>query len=530
MRIGLIIVLAMLSTVSSMRNGFAYDDIPIIMENDSLHSPRNPLSWLGESYWPLARGGANYRPWTLLAFNFQWLIGGGSPWVFHLVSCILAVVIAVGVYTLARRWLSPMAALIAGAVFAVHPVHVEATGNVVGQAELWMTLAVVAALVFWTSAASLGPHAAGIRVTVLLCFLIAATAKEQGFLLPGFLLLAAVISGQKSGPSHDVDELRKILPILGGVGVALVILRSQVVDGSGAGPVVHGIRGLDLLERLPVVLSIIPEVIRLLIWPQRLAAEYGVPALAGSTGWTPAAFLGLLSLVIIALISVLGWRRAPLIVIGILWSALAWFPVSNLLVPTGILLAERTLYLPTIGVALALGATIDAVAETWKRRILVVCCAVAVLLGVLRSNSRQAVWRDNATLFRQTVRDQPRAYRSHALLATVHGAEGRPEEAIESYRRAVALYGGDPWLLEDYAHGLRQLDRCGEAIPLLDLALQLEADRPVASVIRLECLMVIGSWDRAEALARALPAGEEQQRALSRITAGRESRSAPVVK
>ncbi|MDX2207650.1 MAG: tetratricopeptide repeat protein [Gemmatimonadales bacterium] len=521
MGIGLIILLATLSTVASMGNGFAYDDIPVILENDSLHSLRNPLSWLGESYWPLARGGANYRPWTVLAFNLQWLIGGGAPWVFHLVNCILAVVIAVGVYILARRWLSPMAALIAGAVFAVHPVHVEATGNVVGQAELWMTMAVVAALIIWTRPASSGPHAAGARVAVLLCFLIAATAKEQGFLLPGFLLLAAWLSGRRNDSSHDIGELRKVLPSLGVAGVALVFLRSLVVDGSGAGPVVHGIRGLDLLERIPVVLSIIPEVIRLLIWPQHLAAEYGVPALGGSTGWTPSAFLGLLSVMALVLIGILSWRRAPLIGIGILWVALAWFPVSNLLVPTGILLAERTLYLPTVGLALALGATIDAMAVVWPRRIFVLCCAVAVVLGTSRSNSRQAVWRDNATLFRQTVRDQPGAYRSHALLATVHRAEGHPEQAIEAYRRANALYGGDVELLEDYARALRQLDRCHEAIPLFDRALQLDADRPVASVTRLECLIVIGSWDRAEALAGALPAGEERQRAMARISAGR---------
>ena len=51
--------------------------------------------------------------------------------------------------------------------------------------------------------------------------------------------------------------------------------------------------------------------------------------------------------------------RRPLVAIA--WVAIAFLPASNLLVPTGQLLAERTLYLPSVGVALLVAWGINVV-------------------------------------------------------------------------------------------------------------------------------------------------------------------------
>src|SRR2546427_1168006 len=56
----------------------------------------------------------------------------GTAW-FHLVNVLWHVATVVAVAALARRWAGDVAALAAGLLFAVHPVHVEAVANVVGR-------------------------------------------------------------------------------------------------------------------------------------------------------------------------------------------------------------------------------------------------------------------------------------------------------------------------------------------------------------------------------------------------------------
>src|SRR5438046_4831679 len=102
-----------------------------------------------------------YRPLALASYAFDWQLGGAAWW-FHAVNVAWHAGASVAVAWLARRWSGDLAALAAGLVFAVHPVHVEAVANIVGRAELmaalFAILPVYAALAhdrLWWSAAAL---------------------------------------------------------------------------------------------------------------------------------------------------------------------------------------------------------------------------------------------------------------------------------------------------------------------------------------------------------------------------------------
>ncbi len=74
-------------------------------------------------------------------FRVEWALGGGAPWVFHLVSALVhgAVTALVG-EALVRAKVDARAALLAATVFAAHALHTEAVVSIVGRAELVMTL------------------------------------------------------------------------------------------------------------------------------------------------------------------------------------------------------------------------------------------------------------------------------------------------------------------------------------------------------------------------------------------------------
>src|SRR4029078_12194085 len=121
-------------------NGFALDDVHLIATNERLHSLSGALRIFTQSYWPPEEGSSLYRPFTSLGFMLQWLIGGGSALPFHIVSIALYSAVSIAVLRFAGALVDWKVALLAAGLFAVHPLHVEAVANVVGQAELWAAL------------------------------------------------------------------------------------------------------------------------------------------------------------------------------------------------------------------------------------------------------------------------------------------------------------------------------------------------------------------------------------------------------
>src|SRR4029077_16231536 len=86
---------------------------------------------------PAAFGGFLYRPLPVATFALDWQVGG--PAWFHFVNALWHALSTGLVVLLAARWANLRAALLAGLVFAVHPVHVEAVANIVSRSGLMAT-------------------------------------------------------------------------------------------------------------------------------------------------------------------------------------------------------------------------------------------------------------------------------------------------------------------------------------------------------------------------------------------------------
>src|SRR5207247_10918272 len=80
-----------------------------------------------------------------------WRVAPAGAWGFHGVNVLGHAGASTAVALLARRWAGDAAGWLAGALFAVHPVHVEAVANVVGRAELMA--AVFSVLAVWLAVA-----------------------------------------------------------------------------------------------------------------------------------------------------------------------------------------------------------------------------------------------------------------------------------------------------------------------------------------------------------------------------------------
>ena len=180
---------AVVMSANSVLNEFAFDDLPIVVENTAIQDLSTLPEALVSPYWPGEYGRVLglWRPATTALFGVQWAIWGENPAMFHALNLLLhGVVTALVVLVLAE--LAPLGlALVAGLLFAVHPVHVEAVANVVGLAEIFSTaLYLGACFVFLRSGSRIG-LLPGTAITIL--FGIAFLTKESAVTLPGVLFL-----------------------------------------------------------------------------------------------------------------------------------------------------------------------------------------------------------------------------------------------------------------------------------------------------------------------------------------------------
>ena len=501
---------ALAASITGIHNGFAYDDQWIIVENARVHALRAPWHFFTESYWPSVRGSALYRPMAIFVYALQWVVGGGQPLVFHVVNIALYVTVCVIMYWLALQLLPRVAATIAGMLFAAHPVHVEAVGNVVGQAELWAACAVLAATALYLRARRDGLALRGGDATgIAALYAVGLFFKEHVIVLPALLIAVELLVVQDPRPWRErLDESAAFLLKLALLATLFFAIRTAVlVDVVGDSP--HpSLQNLSMAQRAVVMLGLVPEFGRLLLWPARLYADYSPALVHVHTSWHVELVPGILFVGCTALLTLICLRRAPLVTFGIVWSTICLVPVVNILIPTGLLLAERTLLLPSVGAMLAVG-----VAGGWMVRRLhhapraaqlaaggVV--AALVVAGTAHSAERQRTWRDNDQVFETLARDAPLNYRSHYALGSLLFNQRRFVEGEREWRTAIALLPGYAVVRAGLAHQYRVAHLCQVAIPQYRAALAIDPDLLVARVELVACHLELGQWHTARTEAR----------------------------
>lgn len=493
----------MLIYLSSLGNGFALDDVVILVDNPRVHGLSRAWELLLMPYWPgpdaLDRG--LYRPLTSVAFAAQWALGAGSPLPFHLTNVLLHGGVSALLFLLLDKFVGRGGAFAGGLLFALHPVHVEAVANVVGQAELWSALLVLAAANLYVrrGADGLSLPRGG---TIALLYGIAMLFKEHAVVLPALLFVLDLGSGRLRHPSLR----RQWIPLgvlLLGVAAQYLTLRWIVLGGSLSGRAAMDLPFLaEPRTRVLTALTVWPEYARLLVFPLDLSAVYDPGTLVARETMSGAVLLGALILITSLAATALprGWPGWGL---GFAWFFVAILPVSNLLVPVGTLLGERTLYLPSVAVGFWAGFASKAVLDRRSaraRRVALAALAVVSTAFAWRVVTRTPAWQDNATLFQVTLRDHPENFRAHWFAALEAAAAGDTLRSAESWERARAIYGSNSGFLTQYAAFQRGRGELREASALIEEALRLRPSS--ASALLLGGLLDRDLGDRARARGR----------------------------
>ncbi len=472
----------------TVRYGFVQDDRAIIAANPAAHSVGAALRAFDDPYWPPESGAGLYRPATILSYAVDWSVSGGRPGWLHLMNAVWHGLAAVLLTLVLARWLPPLGAAAAGLVFAWHPVHVEGVASLVGRAELLAAVGILGAVL---------AARRGWWVGAVLCGALAMLSKEHG-VIAGVVIL---LDNWLQRPEH------RRYPV--GLWIALAIVTAGylaawlAIGRAGASDVAAVFIGRGAMGRLAVALPAVGRAAGLLMWPASLSADYGPQVIPARTSLSLAAGVGALLVVAVPLLAVWCRRRAPAVAFAAALAALSYLPTSNLLFPSGVVLAERNLYLAVALVAALAGTGLAWAGSRWGLRRASALAALGVLALAYggRSIARLPAWRDNRSQLLTLLAEHPESYRAHASAAAVLAGLHDTAGARREYHVADSLFGGDPHVGAAHALYLLGLGDTAAAAPLLRRARATMPDERIA--LRAQFLLDLARGDRPGALAVA---------------------------
>lgn len=495
---GSIALLAFGASATSLPNRFAYDDVYVIQKDARMHTLAHWWTHFEQAYWSKQWGGDGYRPLTNLGFAVQWVAGHGSPTIFHAVNVVLYMMLCVAVLWLLTGVLPRAPAWIAAALFAVHPVHVEAVGNIVGQSELTTGLLLTVAMGLYIYGRERGPLSVRRRLTIGLLYAAAMLFKENGIVLVALVVVAEATVVRDPRPLKErLVEMRPFVLGLTAVAMGYLWARDAVLAGRLTGfrpyPAFQGLN-LSTPDRILTMIGLAPQWGRLFLWPAHLTTEYSPPYAPIAQGMSVTQLPGLLLMIGVIGLFFAFRRKIPAASFGIGWVIVALSPVSNIVLPAGFLIAERTLLFPSIGAMLFVGALIPPVYGWMVEHHLQLAGAAAVVFllgaGAWRSAQRQKVWYDDDVLFRQGVKDTPDSYRSHFMLGAWYMQNKRYSDGEKEYEKGMRLFPYDPYMAFSLGEDYRRWAICKPAINLYRWAIGLDSTIVVAWPQLADCLFI----------------------------------------
>jgi protein O-mannosyl-transferase len=459
MALGLSAVMAALVFANAVGNGFVLDDRGIILGNGLVTSPATAWRAFGLPYWPAELGGGQYRPLGIASFAIDWFVSGGDPRWFHAVNVLWHVAATVLVWLLAAELLAPMAAAFAAIVFAVHPVHVEAVANVVGRLEPMATVFVLLALLAHRKGNYLAP----------VWFALALLSKESAIVLVGLTCANDMLLERDWRSAFRAR--RWLYAVYGGVAIVYVAALVAVFHGQPLSNPARAFVGTGIGDRLAIVARVIPHYVRLLVAPVDLAASYAPNVVSPSPDLDLSGVVGVAAAAMFAVtLAVVAWRRRwPAMAFALATIPIALAPISNVLFASGVVLAERTLYLASVGACLAAGAAADRFLLQRPAWIAAAAASIVLAFGA-RTWTRTPVWRDDRSYVLSLLADHPESYEGHLVAGRVFKGANAFEDADRELTIARTIFPRDSLIYREAADLAARRGRMALAQALRDSA------------------------------------------------------------
>ena len=450
---------------NTLANGFVSDDHFLLVGNPLIASQNISATFQHGIWFYVGSPVTNYfRPVQAILYIALYSIFGFSPPAFHFALILAHGVNTLLIFALARRLLhSRGAATVAGALFAVHPVHTEAV-DWATVPDVYLAMAVFAALLWFvsTDAAPRKFQIAGLAALSFLALLI----KEPALMLAP--LFAAYELLYLRRPLRALWDNRALYASLTAVFAAYMVLRIHALGGIAPGQGNHyHLAGATLVWSIAATLG---QYFLFLIAPVPLNYfHFFAPSTSPSLP-----VLAAIAVEAAIVAAVFRCRsRAPLLSFALFFILVPLLPALNLNGVGEAVFGERYLYLPSAGFVLLAGLAWQWLAAR-NRRVAWGVAAIVTATSATVAVARNADWHDDDRLLQVTIASSPKAAAPLSDLASLDYQRGDYAGAIENYRRALALQPDRADIRTNLASAYQKEGRYPEAVAELRKAVALD--------------------------------------------------------
>lgn len=520
---------------NSCKGEFVFDDSEAIVSNKDLRG-ETPLGKLFvHDFWGanLSSNASHksYRPLTILTFRFNyWLAGGVNPWSFHVVNVILHALVS----TLSLNFFSvlvtdthkhhknnfsaPKASLFSALLFAVHPVHTESVAGLVGRADLLGALFFILSFLFYARCCIVDCEEDSspkkfswkyLMLSMAFCG-IAMLCKEQGITVLGICSaydlmvvcridplvliqtkLMYIKENRNGNTKMEKNEshlwIKGVMyrhAVLFFTGVILLLCRWHIMGSSP--PVFQVVDNPASFEKSTTLRVINYNYLYainawLLIVPQWLCFDWSmgcVPLIKSFTDLRLLCVAAMWAVLLLLISYCLFGKKSHLkriLTMGLALVIVPFLPASNLFFTVGFVVAERVLYLSSLGSCLiaVLGFVVLSKKNFAGQKALGGMMWLVLTLYIARTIQRSGEWIDEDTLFTSGLSVCPLNAKVHYNIGKIRAEKGEVVIGEKFYREAIRLNPTYDQALNNLGNLIKDDGRNEEAEALLERAVKI---------------------------------------------------------
>lgn len=456
--------------------GYVYfDDTSYVLNNPKVNGGFS----FAAIYWAFTTNYmGNWHPLTWLSHMLDVSLFGTNPGWAHLHNALLHALNSILVYALLARLLaSHYQAILLALVFLVHPLHVESVAWIAERKDLLCSIFFLSTLILYDRYRARPTRRQFLGL--LLVFSLALLSKAMAVTLPALLVVLDCFHYRRPGRDWELSvggflqiltqsTLHKLPLFVLSAAFCLITIISQRDSGA-----------LMSMDFVPVTLRIENAAYSYLVYLRQFLLPIGLGPYYLLKQVNAVGYLLLPAILFLAwlLASFRLLRTRPILMVGLCWYVLTLLPVVGLIQVGTQIHADRYMYIPSIGVLLAVAILLPKAGEKyyemgrtiagifllylsvvcywqvgyWENKQVLFNRALQLAGPIWKSHIALAQHPDNATQASASLVDRPATVR---VLGDLSMAVGDSRAAMDFYSRAVLAPSPTAQTLNNYALAL----------------------------------------------------------------------------
>ncbi|KAI5093952.1 transmembrane and TPR repeat-containing protein 1 isoform X1 [Silurus meridionalis] len=464
---------------NSLWGELVHDDVWAIVNNPDVRPGSSLRSIFSNDFWGKRMADntshKSYRPLCVLTFKMNIVLGGMNSFYFHVVNvCLHCVVTALLMHTCKHHvFKDGRSAFLTALLFAVHPIHTEAVSGIVGRADVLACMLFLLAFLSYIRSVSACSVSDSFPSTVSPCSLVlclflgtcAMLVKETGITVFGVCLLydGLVLCRKPRSSNLSRSRLKELIrisrPFIKRACVVslyvLFILCARLWLMGGSMPLFSeqdnpaSFSPYLLTRQFLTYCYLLAFNAWLLLAPIMLCYDWQVGSIPlVESLWdlrNMAAVLLALGMLMLCLhcVTSLQKMKGREVLVGILFLVFPFIPATNLFFRVGFVVAERVLYMPSMGYCILVVHGLNrlcAVLSRWGAAALTISMLLLLLLFSWKTVQQNEIWLSREALFRSGIQTLPHNAKVHYNYANFLKDKGQNQAAIHHYKTALRLY------------------------------------------------------------------------------------------